>query len=147
MIDFVQEFSAEGMFAKTFKRVEFAHEPLVLDLLKREVLTYNKVVVMADQMTRDVALTTVLSVDHGYIHLRMQKHDRSMGFMFAYVNSLKDNYFIREYSIQQATLEQIFNSFAKGLAFKRLNRRLTDANRITKAPGSEANQIVNIEQD
>jgi len=76
-------------------------------------------------MTSDIALTTVAQIDHSNVHLRMQKHPKSMGFMFTYLESLKQDYFIKEYSVYQSTLEQIFDMFAKGKAFKRFNRKLT----------------------
>jgi len=55
---------------------------------------------LCKKMTEDVALTTVAQVDLANVHLRMVKHQRSMGFMFSSIEKLKETYYIREYSAQ-----------------------------------------------
>lgn len=50
-------------------------------------------------MTTDVAHTTVDQVDHSTVQFRMENNGKSIGSMFAYVEQLKEQFCIREYSI------------------------------------------------
>jgi len=47
----------------------------------------------------------------------MQKQDFTIGYVFGVMESIKDEYEIREYTLMQANLEQIFNMLAKDPEF------------------------------
>ena len=44
--------------------------------------------------------------------MKKEHSDKSIGFFFGLFDESKEKYFVTEYSIQQTSLEQIFNKFA-----------------------------------
>lgn len=61
----------------------------------------------------DFLTVEVLDSTSNYVHCRVDKSDKSIGFVFGKVEELKREFSIKEYSVSQTTLEQIFNTFAK----------------------------------
>ena len=47
-----------------------------------------------------------------YMRLRVERHDKSIGFLFKLVEELKEEHELEDYSVSQTTLEQIFQGFA-----------------------------------
>jgi len=47
-----------------------------------------------------------------YMRLRVNRQDKSIGFLFKLAEELKEKHEISEYSAHQTTLEQIFQGFA-----------------------------------
>jgi len=47
-----------------------------------------------------------------YIRCRVDKLDKSIGFVFGLVEGFKSKFEMSEYSVSQTTLEQIFQQFA-----------------------------------
>ncbi len=45
--------------------------------------------------------------------MKKENSDKSIGFFFGLYEESKEKYFVTEYSIQQTSLEQIFNKFAQ----------------------------------
>jgi ATP-binding cassette subfamily A (ABC1) protein 3 len=55
-----------------------------------------------------------------YFKLRVPKGDKSIGFVFGFIEGQRDAFSIAEYSVSQTTLEQIFQAFA--------NQKIDDEN-------------------
>ena len=47
-----------------------------------------------------------------YMRLRVERHNKSIGFLFKLIEELKDEHQLEDYSVSQTTLEQIFQGFA-----------------------------------
>ncbi len=45
--------------------------------------------------------------------IKVSRDSYSIGYLFGYMEDIKNEYSISEYSVSQTTLEQIFNNFAK----------------------------------
>ena len=60
--------------------------------------------------------------------------------MYTLMEHFKSQFCIKEYSCKQATLEQIFNSFAKQDEFMISNRRLTLNRRQTRPVDVQSNK-------
>lgn len=80
------------------------------------------------ELTEKVSETSVISFDGAYLVLRLMKKDSlSYGQLYATMQGLMDRFAIKEYSCKQATLEQIFNSFATEDKLKIFNRRVSQS--------------------
>ena len=60
-----------------------------------------------------------------YYKLRIPRGDKSIGFVFGYIESCKEQFQISEYSVSQTTLEQIFQAFANLKIDDDAHRKLT----------------------
>ena len=69
----------------------------------------------------------------------MPKGDKSVGYFFSLMETIKDNLDIDEYSASQTTLEQIFNGFA------RVNENQVDERTFNKEILKNIGLTVNIE--
>ena len=47
-----------------------------------------------------------------YMRLRVQRHNKTIGFLFKLIEELKEEHQLEDYSVSQTTLEQIFQGFA-----------------------------------
>jgi len=47
-----------------------------------------------------------------YMRLRVERHNKSIGFLFKLIEELKEEHQLEDYSVSQTTLEQIFQGFA-----------------------------------
>ena len=47
-----------------------------------------------------------------YYKMRMPREDKTIGYLFGQVQSMKADTNIQEYGVQQTSLEQIFQNFA-----------------------------------
>lgn len=47
-----------------------------------------------------------------YMRLRVERHGKSIGFLFKLIEELKEEHQLEDYSVSQTTLEQIFQGFA-----------------------------------
>ena len=43
-----------------------------------------------------------------YMRLRVERHNKSIGFLFKLIEELKEEHQLEDYSVSQTTLEQIF---------------------------------------
>lgn len=59
--------------------------------------------------------TTVEVLEHfsNSFMIKVSRDQYSIGYLFGYMEDVKMEYSISEYSVSQTTLEQIFNNFAK----------------------------------
>jgi len=49
---------------------------------------------------------------NNFYKLRIAKEGFSIGYIFGFMESMKEKYNIEEYAVSQTSLEQIFNAFA-----------------------------------
>jgi len=51
----------------------------------------------------------------------------TIGFLYSFIQKMKEkkSYFIKDYSAEKTTLEQIFNNFSQEKGFKRFNTSMT----------------------
>ena len=54
----------------------------------------------------------ILEHYNDYYKLQVPRGDRSIGYVFGFIENHKEMYMINEYSVSQTTLEQIFQTFA-----------------------------------
>lgn len=59
MIDFVKEFTQDGVLAKDYKKVMTLKEKISLHQLKKDIMKYNLVMILINKMTHEVALTSL----------------------------------------------------------------------------------------
>lgn len=63
-------------------------------------------------LTKDFKQVELLEHYNDYYKIRVAKMDKSIGFLFGLIENNKEKYKIKEYSVSQTTLEQIFQTFA-----------------------------------
>ena len=71
-------------------------------------------------------------IDNNFLFKMKKNNDtKSIGFFFGLFESNKEKCFVTEYSIQQTSLEQIFNKFAANQGkSNNINRRFSDHKRL-----------------
>ena len=67
------------------------------------------------------------SMDNNFLFKmkKLENENKSIGYLFGLFEEHKEDCFITEYSIQQTSLEQIFNKFAEGQSSQLRERRST----------------------
>ena len=81
---------------------------------------------IAADLTEHISVATINKFDGSYLQLRLDKNDRiSYGKIYGYLEKMQQMHPIREYSCKQASLEQIFVSFAQQDGLKVFNRRMS----------------------
>ena len=63
-------------------------------------------------LVRQTPKWNVLEHYNNFFKFRIDKGDKSLGYFFGFMESLKAKVKFEEYAVSQTTLEQIFNSFA-----------------------------------
>lgn len=83
-------------------------------------------------MNELASFTEVVSFDGQYLVLRIQQKDElTYGRLYTIMEELQKRLPLKEYSCKQATLEQIFNSFAQQDQLKLFNRRVSSRKATT----------------
>lgn len=65
-----------------------------------------------ESMAEQFAAVEVIEHYGSYMRLRVQRADKSIGFLFKLIEELKEEHNLEDYSVSQTTLEQIFQGFA-----------------------------------
>ena len=65
-----------------------------------------------EELCHEFVNVEVLEHYGSYMKLRVERHDRTIGFLFRLIEELKEEHQLEEYSVSQTTLEQIFQGFA-----------------------------------
>ena len=65
-----------------------------------------------ESMCRQFVNVEVIEHYGNYTRLRLERQDKSIGFLFKLIEELKDEHQLEDYSVSQTTLEQIFQGFA-----------------------------------
>ena len=69
---------------------------------------------LIDNLTNSFGSCTVIDKQSGgLLNLKIPRNNRSIGFVFGFMEENKARCQVQEYSATQTTLEQIFNMFAK----------------------------------
>ena len=69
---------------------------------------------LIDNLTNSFGSCTVIDKQSGgLLNLKIPRNNRSIGFVFGFMEENKARCHVQEYSATQTTLEQIFNMFAK----------------------------------
>lgn len=101
-------------FAECLKKYLTANEELSADLFQQCINCYLFQLKLIKTLLKDFKRVEVLeSYGTMYMKLRVPKLDKSLGYIFGLIeNSKLDG--IQQYSVNQTSLEMIFNFFAEG---------------------------------
>ncbi len=120
-------YNPTGDFKQFYDSIEAMNEVYEKTLLQA-IMFIKETQAIIDKLESDFSEVIVLDQTIDYIHLRLSRDDKSVGFLFGYVEQLKNEFNIGEYSVSETTLEQIFNTFAKE---EEAQRRRSTRRRIT----------------
>lgn len=85
-----------------------------------------------NELVKEFPSVEILEHYSDYYKLRIPRGDKSIGFVFGFIEGRKQDLKISEYSVSQTTLEQIFQAFAnqniddenaRKLTFRQINSR------------------------
>ena len=125
MFDFADEFDKLKLFGTHYMKV-VSNEPIDLVQFQKDVQIQNAVSFVVADLTEHISQTTIKHFDGSYLQLRLDKNERiSYGKIYGYLEKMQQRHPIREYSCKQASLEQIFVSFAQQDGLKVFNRRMS----------------------
>ena len=126
-IDPKAEFSRGGIFCMflTQENGEIVPQGIDLNLLTKEVVFNNTIGCIINELCNKASEAFLHQLDGANAQIKLQKNDKTYGFMFGLMEQMKRKYHISEYSCQQSTLEQVFNAFASEDIFSNFNRRLS----------------------
>lgn len=65
-----------------------------------------------ESLCQDFVNVEVIEQYGSYMRLRVERHNKSIGFLFKLIEELKEEHQLEDYSVSQTTLEQIFQGFA-----------------------------------
>lgn len=124
-LNFTEEFSRGGIYGVHYENAR-AEQQIDMWALQKDMQVQNEVARLIQELTETVSETSVIAFDGAYLVLRLIKKDSlSYGQLYAKMQQLQDKYAIQAYSCKQATLEQIFNSFATQDKLKIFNARVS----------------------
>ena len=81
-----------------------------------------------ESLAEDFNQVEILEHYNDYYKLRVPKGDRTIGFLFSFIEAKKQDFNISEYSAAQTTLEQIFQTFANLKIDEEPNRKFIITN-------------------
>jgi len=96
------EETAEKLLKKEFTLNEIATEIFVKGALFGVI----------ESMCHEFVHVEVIEHYGSYMRLRVERHNKSIGFLFKLIEELKEEHQLEDYSVSQTTLEQIFQGFA-----------------------------------
>ena len=121
---FEEEFGPIGLLHAFHHKVSGGYA-IDLVTLQRETILQNNVGLICAKLAGQAAEATIEKLDGVYVHLKMEKAKLSFGAMYSLLETLRKRYFIKEYSCNHSTLEQVFNTFAVENRYAKINRRLS----------------------
>ena len=65
-----------------------------------------------ESLCNDFVNVEVIEHYGNYMRLRVERHNKSIGYLFKRIEELKEEHQLEDYSVSQTTLEQIFQGFA-----------------------------------
>ncbi len=110
---FVDELKAERFGDKLLKEIKINDEITISQLISWTHFVSNalKLIKNAKNYFDEIILTEY--IDNNFLFkIKKTDNNKSIGFLFGLFEEGKDDCYITEYSIQQTSLEQIFNKFA-----------------------------------
>ena len=110
---FVKELKQGRLGEKLMRQIKLNGKIKIEQLLSWIYYCENalKLIKIAKDYFPEIILTEFIG-NNFLFKLKKDKNSKSIGFLFGLFESVKDEYNITEYSIQQTSLEQIFNMFA-----------------------------------
>ena len=81
-----------------------------------------------ESLAEDFNQVEILEHYNDYYKLRVPKGDKTIGFLFSFIEGKKSDFNISEYSAAQTTLEQIFQTFANLKIDEEPNRKFGYSN-------------------
>ena len=66
-----------------------------------------------EQLCRRFELVELIEQCGDYYKMRVPREDKTIGYLFGQIESMKKDMNIQEYGVQQTSLEQIFQNFAQ----------------------------------
>ena len=110
---FIKELEKGRLGEKLIRQIHLNGKIKIAQLLSWIYYCENalKLIKIAKDFFPEVILTEFIG-NNFLFKLKKGKNSKSIGFLFGLFESVKDEYNITEYSIQQTSLEQIFNMFA-----------------------------------
>ena len=97
-----EEEAAEKILRKQFTLSEIASEIFVKGALFGVI----------ESLCQEFVNVEVIEQYGSYMRLRVERHNKSIGFLFKLIEELKEEHQLEDYSVSQTTLEQIFQGFA-----------------------------------
>ena len=93
--------------------------------MQKDVVLQNTIGAIIEELSNKASNANIQQLDGHYVHCRLEKNDKTYGYMFGLLEEMKLKYPIKEYSCQQSTLEQVFNAFATEDNYATLNEKLS----------------------
>jgi hypothetical protein len=110
-LDPMAELDETGIFSSYFTKVSNGVN-IDLDNLMKEIVFKNCIGCIVNHLSAKASEASVKRLDGSNALIRLSRNERTYGYMFGLLESIKSRFFIREYSCQLSTLEQVFNAFA-----------------------------------
>ena len=85
---------------------------------------------LINSLSEEFPSVEILEQYSDYYKLRIPRGDKSIGFVFGFIEGQKEEFNIAEYSVSQTTLEQIFQAFANMKIDDESRRKLTFKRKI-----------------
>ena len=76
--------------------------------IAQEIFIKGALFGVIESLCRDFVNVEVLEHYGNYMKLRVERLDKSIGFLFKLIEELRDEHQLEDYSVSQTTLEQIF---------------------------------------
>ena len=120
---FQEEFKNYGLLDHFLRKLEQG-KTIDMNNMLAELLMQDTMASIIGRLEGRGMNATIKNYDGSYFALEVTKCKMSFGKIYAYLESMKDQYFIKEYSCKLSSLEEIFNAHATESMFMDLNKRI-----------------------
>jgi len=79
-----------------------------LNELAQEIFVKGALFGVIESLCKDFVHVEIIEHYGNYMRLRVERHSKSIGFLFKLIEELKEEHQLQDYSVSQTTLEQIF---------------------------------------
>jgi hypothetical protein len=110
--DLLEEFSPEGLGNIFFEQLKNGSSIFTDELIKW-IHTEQKGTSFIAELSNIFRNPEIIEHHNNSFKLKVQKLDYSIGYVFGFMEGVKNIYEISEYSVSSTSLEQIFNNFAR----------------------------------
>lgn len=120
---FEDEFKNYGLLDHFLRKLEKG-KTIDMNNMLAELLMQDTMASIISRLEGRGMTATIKNYDGSYFALEVTKCKMSFGKIYALLESMKDQYFIKEYSCKLSSLEEIFNAHATEAMFMDLNKRI-----------------------
>ncbi len=124
---FIKHLSRNKIGSKIYKNIKLSGFTNVLDIINWTYYVSNamKMIKVVTPHFGEIILTEFIE-NNFLFKIKKDKNSKSIGFLFTILEKVKEKCSITEYSIQQTSLEQIFNKFAEnqGKSEKEIHKKV-----------------------